>query len=431
MVNSKPHSISKTDWLVGILIAVIASTLICWRLGLPNTLVFDEVHYVPAGQQFFGAEGWSNNSHPPFAKWLIGLSSYLTNNAAWGWRLPGAILATLSVCSVFAVMRMFGFRVVVALFAALMTLLNQTLLVQARTAMLDIHSLGFFVLSALFLVWSGKRIRSRIGASAGLIISGVFLGLAASSKWSGGIYMVLVWAGIFIWRCTESSPKGMVLPRFLGSGFAGWRRFSFMGTLFRQGIPALIVYILTFAPFLLIDGDWSIVDLHNRMLADVTGELKNHPYQSQWWEWPLMLEPVWYYFEKQTLPNTTAIFLIGNPAIYWAGLPAIIACFVYGILRQDGALLAISSAFLGFWLVYAVIPRDLMFFYYYEQSSFMLGMGIAAFVSRFVKRDLQNIALLIWGLVAAGFFVFFYPVLTAMPFEGDEWLRWRWFSFWS
>ena len=431
MFNSRSSSIGTLDWIWGVVIAVLASIAICWRLDIPTTLVFDETHYVPAGQKLFQLEGWTNNSHPPFAKWLIGLGSSLADGASWGWRIPGAILGVLSICCVYAAMRLFRFSAEISLFAAILTLLNQTLLVQSRTAMLDIYSLGFFVFSALALIWSGKRARSRKAASLGLVLSGVFLGLAASSKWSAGINMVLIWGGLFVWRCSETSPKGNVLPRLFGTGFAGWYNFSFVGTGLRQGIPAIAIYLLTFIPFIWMDGNYSIWDLHLRMLSDVTSTFKEHPYQSQWWEWPLMIEPIWYYFQKPNPPQSEAIFLIGNPLVYWAGLPAILFCMGYGILRHDGALLAISSAFFGCWLVYALIPRDLMFAYYYEQAAIFLGMGIAASISRLVKPYFQNIVMIIWGALAFVSFVFFYPVLTSMPFEGDEWLKWVWFRGWT
>ncbi|WP_018998255.1 phospholipid carrier-dependent glycosyltransferase [Hirschia maritima] len=431
MFSSKSSSISTLDWVWSVVIACLASLAICWRLDIPASLVFDETHYVPAGQQLFQLEAWTNNSHPPFGKWLIGLGSSLADGASWGWRLPGAILGVLSICSVYAAMRLFRFSISISFFAAILTLLNQTLLVQSRTAMLDIYSLGFFVLSALALIWSGKRARSRSAASIGLVISGIFLGLAASSKWSAGINMVLIWGGLFIWRCSETSPKGYFLPRLFGTGFAGWYNFSFLGTGLRQGVPAIATYCLTFLPFIWMEGNFSLLELHQRMLADVTSVLKEHPYQSQWWEWPLMFEPIWYYFEKPDPSYSEAIFLIGNPLVYWAGLPAILFCFGYGTMRHDGALLAISSAFMGCWLVYAVIPRDLMFSYYYEQAAFFLGMGIAAFVSRCVKPSFQNIVMVVWMALAIASFVFFYPVLTAMPFEGDEWLKWVWFRAWT
>ncbi len=431
MAHAKYGRISKHDWLIGCGITLIAVGVMLWRLGFPDALVFDETHYVPAGRDFFSSGQWTNNSHPPFAKWIIGLSSYISSDSSFGWRLPGAVLGALCVTSVYAGMRLFGFKLIVAGFAALLTILNQTLLVQAQTAMLDVYALGLFMLSTLAAIWSGKRVRTRRGASAGLVVSGILLGLATASKWSAGIDMFLVWGGILIWRFTESSPKGIFFPRFFSSGFAGWNQFSLLGAALRQGVPALAVYLLTFVPFLYMEGDWSLVTLHQNMFADVAGNLKPHPYASDWWEWPIMLEPIWYYFEKGDDGFTHAIFLIGNPAIYWAGLPPMLACLGYGVTRKDGALLAISGAYMGFWLIYAVLPRDLMFSYYYEPAAIMLGMGIAAFVARFVRREMQLIVMSVWGGVALGFFVFFYPVLTAMPFEGEEWLRWRWFSIWS
>lgn len=432
MARGKGGSISAADFGWGAILFFLAASLFIFRINEPAVLVFDETHYVRQGQAFFALEEWSNRSHPPFAKWLIGLSSDVLGDTPFGWRLPGALLAASVVACVYAVMRLFGFSQVESGSAAVLTLANQTLFIQARTAMTDVYSLGFFALSATALIWSAKRARSKGGATLGLVLSGILLGLGASSKWSAGINMVLVWGGILVWRFTETSPKGMVLPRFFSGGFAGWNRLSLIGAGLRQGVTALATYALTFLPFLYMDGDFSFVGLHKQMLADVSGPLASHPYSSAWWEWPLMIEPIWYHFDRPTGQEVgdAAIFYVGNPVIYWGGLLATLGAFGFGVKRGDGALLAIGGAFLGFWLVWAVMPRDLTFMYYYEPAAMMLGMGLVALAARVAPVQWRMPALAVCSIAAVGMFAWFYPVLAAWPLEPDVWKQWVWFSSW-
>ena len=433
MSSDRPGTTTPTDLGVGLLVFAISAILIVWRLAEPPAMVFDETHYVRQGLAFFEGEAWLNKSHPPVGKWLIGASQALLGENPFAWRIPGALFGAIISACIYAVMRLFGFTAIQSVSASALTMLNQTLFVQSRTAMLDVYTLGFFALSATMLIWSGKRVRTRGGATFGLLISGMFLGLGAASKWTAGIDMILIWFGIFVWRMTETSPNGMVLPRFFGSGFAGWRHFSLVGAGLRQGLVSIIFYLIPFLPFLWMEGGLDLVALHEGMLSDVAGDLKEHPYASRWWEWPIMLEPMWYYFDRpvgQTVGDA-AVFLVGNPMIYWAGLPAILAVFGFGLRRGDGAMLAISSAFLGFWLVWAAIPRQLTFSFYYEPAAMMLGMGIVAFISRILPVNSQPYILGLWLAAAAGFFAFFYPVLTAMPLEPNEWLMYRWFPIWS
>ncbi len=428
---------SAADWMTAALILGAALTLFGWRIAIPDNLVFDETHYVPAGKAFFQLEGWTNKSHPPFAKWLIGLSISIFGDNSFAWRLPSAIFGSLTVFSVFAVMRLFGFTIGQGVAAAFLTLVNQTLFVQARVGMLDAPALGLFALSVLCFVWAGKRIRSRNGAMLGLILSGVFLGLGAATKWTTGINMILIWMGVAIWRFSESSPNGVFLPRIFGAGFAGWRHFSFVGAGLRQGLPALAVYALTFAPFILMQGQWSIIDLHLGMFNDVAGDLAPHDHQSRWWQWPFIGEPIWYHFADAPGRQTgderlwdTAIFYVGNPVVYWAGIPAVLACIAIGLKRADGAMLAASGAYLAFWLVWAIIPRELTFAFYFEPSAAILGMCITIMIARILPVKMQSMALILWCLAAGLMFAYFYPVLSGEVLAKDEWLRWVWFKFW-
>lgn len=420
------------DWAWAGLMFLAAGALFLWRIDVPHVLVFDETHYVEASHRFFTLEEWKNKSHPPFAKWLIGASIQHLGDNSFAWRLPGALMGAACVASVFALMRLFGFAVLPALFAAILTMLNQTLFVQARTAMLDVYALAFLVMSVVLLIWSAKPNRSQMGAWFGLIVSGVLLGLGASSKWAAGINFALVYLGVFVWRTLEV--RGNVLKAAFGAGLSAWPRQSFVGAGMRQGIPALGVYLLTFLPFIFMSNEnWTLTELHNRMLGDVAGNLAEHPYSSRWWEWPLMLEPIWYHFARPESGSVgdQAIFLVGNPAIYWAGLVAMLGCLGIGLRTSDGPLLAISGAFLAFWLVWAVIPRELTFFYYYEPAALMLGMGISAFIARLPSQIIRRWVGGIWGLLAGFFFVYFYPVIAAMELKPEQWTNWLWFSFWS
>ena len=431
-MSGRPGATTPTDWGVGLMVFALSAMLIVIRLAAPSVLVFDETHYVRQGFEFYNGTGWTNHSHPPLAKWLIGASQSLLGENAFGWRIPGALLGALVPTCVFAVMRLFGFAVLESLIAAALTMLNQSLFVQARTAMLDVYALGFFAISATWLIWSAKRVRSRFGATLGLIVSGLFLGAAAASKWSAGINMMLVWIGIIIWRITETSPKGPFLPRLFGQGFAGWRHFSLVGAGLRQGIFAIAAYVAAFLPFMGMDGGMDLIGVHTKMFSDVSGPLADHTYASRWWEWPAMLNPIWYHFDRPPGADIgdQAVFLIGNPAIYWTGFVCLLTVLIFGVTRADGAMLAISGAFFGFWLIWAIIPRDLTFSYYYEPSAMMLGMGIIAFIDRILPVNSRPYAMWIFTALAAGLFVFFYPVLAALPMEQHQWVQYVWFPIW-
>jgi len=99
------------------------------------------------------------------------------------------------------------------------------------------------------------------------------------------------------------------------------------------------------------------------MLHAQSGHMQAHPYQSDWWQWPLMLRPMWYLFEKVN-GRYEAVLLIGNPAIYWGGL-IIAAVAASGWLRRRSVQLQAALGIYVFSLaVWILIPKQIGFFYY-------------------------------------------------------------------
>ena len=58
-------------WRTPMLLALVAQALFTWRLGTPATMVFDEIHYVPAARALIELSGPVNIEHPLFGKTLI------------------------------------------------------------------------------------------------------------------------------------------------------------------------------------------------------------------------------------------------------------------------------------------------------------------------------------------------------------------------
>jgi hypothetical protein len=70
------------------------------------------------------------------------------------------------------------------------------------------------------------------------------------------------------------------------------------------------------APLTVFDSQLGMFGYHATINA-------THPFSSPWWSWPLMLKPLWVYSNSwDTMVST--IVLMGNPAIWWGSIPALI-----------------------------------------------------------------------------------------------------------
>jgi len=60
-------------------------------------------------------------------------------------------------------------------------------------------------------------------------------------------------------------------------------------------------------------------------------ECHSHPYASRWYTWPVMYHPVLFYYVQTKSatpdnPNVSSITDMGNPALWWLAIPALLAC---------------------------------------------------------------------------------------------------------
>jgi dolichyl-phosphate-mannose--protein O-mannosyl transferase len=74
-----------------------------------------------------------------------------------------------------------------------------------------------------------------------------------------------------------------------------------------------------------------IVDITAAGLQYHEQECHPHPYASRWYTWPVMYHPVLFYYDQVNSatpdnPTVSSITDMGNPAVWWLSIPALLAC---------------------------------------------------------------------------------------------------------
>ncbi len=429
---------ARIDWITGGILFAVMLALVFIRIDHPPATivgdpkldyVFDEAHYVPAAKNLIGFKSHHNTEHPLFAKETIAASILLFGDNPFGWRVFGALLMSACVPAIFGMCRLLSLARPASILAAVLMMLDQTSLVLARTAMLDPHSIGWFALFLVTLAWSAQQKRSLGWAIAGLALAGVFMGFAAAAKWMSGINAVLVWIGITIWRLTTDDRYSHFGERIYAPFKYAWPRMPTFLAPAICGAVGLIAYLAVFWPvFFLKEG--GVHDLAGFFKVQMTIyersalPLAHHPYQSLWWEWPLQFQPIWFYFHDTGKGAVEAVFYVGSFVVYWGGLFGVLACIARGVMRMDKLLIAIAIAYLGFWLIWAVIPKKIGFLYYYAPASLMLGPAIAAALDRLAPDRWRTIAMGAVAALALINFAWFYPGLTGLAVPKSFWTKW-------
>ncbi|MBA17654.1 MAG: dolichyl-phosphate-mannose--protein mannosyltransferase [Sphingomonas sp.] len=422
---------------VALLLGLATQVLLMVHLGRPTVVNFDEFHYVPAARSLLLLDQLRNSEHPLVAKELIAFGMAILGDNPWGWRIMATIAGSATVMATFSLIYLMIGRMRFALAGAVFLILNQMLYVQARIAMLDVFLGAFLLWAMVAMLWAMRAPQGKVWRR--WLLAAVLWGLAVGCKWAAIPYVAMAGLAFLIVRLRDALAEGggaaAVLRRmFAGKGQKHWAGMATIPALLAMGVVSIAVYLLTFTPYFFLTyaaiPPSELIPFQLKMYEAQTQVLAHHTYQSDWWSWPLMLRPIWYYYDFNN-DAQRGVLLIGNPLILWGGLVAVLACF-WAWLREKN-LAAGAAALLWTWSlgIYIIIPKSLGFFYYYYLSSIFLCVALAiafAHFDRGKKRGYEE-----WfGAVALILFIYFFPIISGGALQDrDAFQFWMWFPDWK
>jgi dolichyl-phosphate-mannose--protein O-mannosyl transferase len=191
-------------------------------------------------------------------------------------------------------------------------------------------------------------------------------------------------------------------------------------------IPAAI-YLASWYPFFERGQFHSLADLvtYTKASYEYHAHLTaTHPYGSPWWSWPFLSRPVLYYAEYTGLgadqftgqPLVAWMSNLGNPWIWWTSLPCVLALPYFIVRHKSFAATVILIGFITQYLPWAPITRVLFIYHMFGGLIFMiLALAfVLAWIAQSAPRRGRRVAIAHLA-VAVTFFLYFYPVWTALP----------------
>jgi dolichyl-phosphate-mannose--protein O-mannosyl transferase len=417
LLERLPTEPRRTVILVGA-IALAAAVFRLPGLGYPGAEYFDEVYHAKTALQYLRGEPPTEWVHPPTAKLLIAAGVALFGYEPWAWRLAAALAGTLLAPVFFLLARRVLATERAALLATLLLLIDGVYLVQSRVAMTNVFAVLFQLLAALLLVRAATAERLRLGEMAAL---GLALGLALSTRWTS----------LFAWGFLGLVHLGLRRERAFRS------RELALGFLAFALLPAA-VYLLSYVPWMRQGHTaWEAIRWQRdiwRYHADLTA---THNYFSPWWTWPLLVRPTWYFWWSGE-GWVRGIVALGNPAIWWASVPAAAWAAATGVRWRDPRRLFAGAGFFFLYVPWGVSPRTLNFSHYlFEAIPYAcLALGILLDRAWDGRHPLLPRA---YVAVAMVLFLLFLPFLTALPVPAGLWGYrfpllggglWTWFPTW-
>lgn len=392
-----------------------------FRLGVPSEKVFDEVHYVPAALQFVSPLKQADSSepqkpinleHPPLAKLIIASGIFMFGDNPVGWRVMSVVFGSLLLV-VFYLWGLILFdNTRSALVLVALTLCNQMLYVVSRVAMLEIYIAFFTILTLYFFHLSLLKTKR---SNLYFYMSALAFGLAVACKLSAAVLAILYIVWFFVERAT------LIQIRI--------KKIFFFICL------SLCIYALTFLPYYLDPRFHLSVTMFFQQQVDMLlfhqKLYASHPYQSKWYSWALMRRPIWFYYEAGTTSETfRGVLFLGNPLITWSGFLAFLVVCYNWLQTYQQRLLYLILAFLSLYYLWAFIPRNITFFYYYFPAALLLPIFILLSLGEIPLVSLRNWVHRIFLIVSMMIFLLFLPVLSAVETDKDFLKYVIWFRTW-
>ena len=381
--------------------------LVPYSRSFMNSTYFDEIYHARTGYEFLHGLTVFETTHPPMGKNFIAMGISAFGMTPFGWRFPGVVAGILMIPLMYAFGRLMFDSAWWGLFAAFIFAFDFMPFVQTRIATIDSY-VTLFVLASYLCMFVYVKKYSLLALAA----SGLFIGLAVASKWQG-LYALAGLPFLFFpaWRRVLREE-----PRRAWVTFAACFGFFI-------AVP-VAVYLLSYIPFVRAmdagDGFLATVAANQRLMFGYhSGLLEGHPFASRWWEWPIIVRPVFYYVN-----DGQGISSFGNPAVWWMGIAAAVFA-VTKIRERDEIAVFLLIAYAAQFLPWAFISRATFIYHYFPSVPFVVLL--VAYFARSWRRQLVPVyAALVFGL-----FVLFYPVLSATPVSVEFAHRFlRWFPAW-
>lgn len=432
----------------------------------PNGEIFDEIYFgVFAHNDLKGITYF--DPEPPLSKlfiaageWLYGGWRAIFQGAhgdyadlgfnTFGWRIMSCVIGSLCVPLMYLLARQLWQNRLFAFAAATLTSFDGMFFIQSRIGMIDIFPIFLIMLSyTLFLVHLDSR--SERDSIVTLLMTGIALGLAISAKWIAlaalatiVFFLVMrpvlrrVGLSVGSWRWGLADGPG------LPGGARGGLYLSTAVLAFVL-IP-VVIYLASWIPFFTrgqFHNPADLIDYQRQAYLYHATLTATHPYGSPWFSWPFLYRPVAYYYEYQGLGTdalsghalVAGIVNLGNPVIWWASIPAVLALPYFVFRYRSFPAAVILVGFVTQYLPWARISRVIFLYHMFGGLIFMI-LALA-----FVLVRMQQVGPIRvdffggrWILptrhLVAGFlvltvlsFLYFYPVWTALPISDSSYLN--------
>ena len=341
----------------------------------------------------------------------------------FGWRIAGCIVGSLCIPMMYLLARRLWPNRLFAIAAAVLVCFDGMFFIQSRIGTIDIFPI-FLILLAYYMFLVHIESRTPRSSLITLVLLGIVLGIGIASKWivlaalASIVFFLVVQAGR---RYLSSGVDGPAIP-----GGASLPVYFGVALVALVAIP-LVIYVASWYPFFARGQFHNLADLveYQRQSYLYHANLKaTHPFGSPWWSWPFLARPVLYYALYTGLgtdqftgqPLVAWMANLGNPWIWWSSIPCVLSLPYFIIRHKSFPAAVILLGFITQYLPWSHISRVIFMYHMFGGLIFMilaLAFVLAQVAARLPQTGRPVLAAHL--AIAVTFFLYFYPVWTALP----------------
>lgn len=392
-----------------------------------NSSYFDEIYFARSAYEYINGIDTMEWVHPPLGKLIMMIPILLFGMSTFSYRIMGVIAGAIMIPVIYTLAkRMFKNRKWALLAGILMTF-DCFHFAQSRMGTVDTFLVLFIMLSALFMYQyieldSKARLKDKF---KNLFFSGLFIGCAIATKWTGlyaGLALAIIFFTNLIYRNVIKKEKDKNVMEVI-----------FFCILSFVVVP-IIIYVLG---YLLFPNVYNYTDNSIKgiiyQIADMykyhSTLTEGHDFSSNWYTWPLMIKPVWYYVGYFGGNIKATIVGIGNPAIWWFGALAAIFTLIISIIKRKKENLFTLIFILCTWLPYLFIDRAMFMYHFYPTLPFIM-LAIVSLVKAITNKIKNNSFYIFYVAVVILMFILFYPIISGMITNSEYINSLKWLSSW-
>ncbi|WP_139902642.1 glycosyltransferase family 39 protein [Clostridium thermarum] len=423
--------------------------------GSPQ-LVFDEQQYVQSERSFLTGMYFDELyhgrtayemlyklehyewTHPPLGKIFIALGVAIFGMNPFGWRIAGTLFGIAMITCIYILGKRLFKRTEFAFLTAFLLTFDFMHFTQTRIATVDGYAVFFIILMYYFMLKFIETKPSKAGLKKSIVslgLSGLFFAFGAATKWIC-IYAAVGLAILFFkeiydryteykkaveYLRLENAAENMDEYEACSNIKANFKKHTVKtigwAVLFFIVIP-LAVYIASYIPFMMIPGPGhGLIDVFKvqvRMFSYHNDLVATHPYASPWYEWPIILRPMWYYYGKDYLPagKMSSIVAMGNPAVWWLGSLAFIAVIIIGLKKKDKVAFFIVLGGLSNYLPWVLVSRITFIYHFFASVPFIILSIVYMAAHLYEKKKSRRYHIYGYMVLVVALFILFYPTIS-------------------